>query len=99
MSANHATQINASPKISPLTVEPGVYEHYRGGRYEVLGVARFSEDPHQEFVVYKALYQSVLEPEGTIIPAGTLWVRPKAMFLETVADANGKQIPRFKKIS
>jgi hypothetical protein len=36
-------------------VLPGVYRHYKGQRYEVLGVARHSET-EEEFVVYRALY-------------------------------------------
>lgn len=80
-------------------VPPGIYEHYKGGRYEVIGVARFSEDPHQEFVVYKMLYESRLEPEGTPLPAGTLWIRPKKMFAESFIDAQGNPVKRFKKIS
>ncbi len=77
----------------------GIYEHYKGSRYEVLGVARYSENPHEEFVVYKMLYESRLEPEGTILPIGTLWIRPKKMFLETIIDAKGNEIKRFRKIS
>lgn len=79
-------------------ITPGLYEHYKGSRYEVVGIARFSEDPHQEFVVYRALYQSKLEPEGTILPAGTLWVRPKAMFAEMITDSKGNRVPRFKRV-
>lgn len=66
-------------------VELGFYEHYKGGRYEVLGVAHHSET-HEELVVYRALYGD----HG-------LWVRPLAMFLETV-EVNGVTKPRFKKI-
>lgn len=78
---------------------PGIYEHYKGKRYEVIGVARFSEDPHQQSVVYKSLYESRLEPEGIVLPIGTLWYRPKKMFTEMFTDNSGKQVKRFKKIS
>lgn len=84
-------------------VTPGIYVHFKNQkhRYEVIAVARYSEDPHQEFVVYKSLYESELKPEGVKLPSGTLWVRPKAMFLELVADPadKTKKIPRFKKNS
>lgn len=80
-------------------ITPGIYEHKSGKRYEVLGVARFSENPHQQFVVYKSLYESRLEPEGTILPIGSLWVRPLEMFVELVQDASGNLVPRFRKIS
>ncbi|MDZ4122922.1 MAG: DUF1653 domain-containing protein, partial [Hydrogenophaga sp.] len=70
--------------IVDVEVTPGIYEHFKNKshRYEVVGVARYSEDPHQEFVVYKSLYESKLEPEGKVLPSGTLWVRPKKMFIE-----------------
>ena len=63
----------------------GKYEHYKGGQYEVLGIAKHSET-REEFVVYKALYGG-----------GELWIRPLKMFLEEV-DFNGKKVSRFKYI-
>jgi hypothetical protein len=64
-------------------VTPGIYEHFKDKehRYEVVGVARNSESPRQEYVVYKSLYDSELKPEGTKLPSGTLWIRPKRCFL------------------
>ena len=38
----------------PLPV-PGIYAHYKGNRYEVLGVAHHSET-EEPLVVYRALY-------------------------------------------
>lgn len=70
-------------------IAPGIYEHFKGKRYEVTGVARHSETM-EEMVVYKALYQGNF-------PEGSLWVRPLKMFRETVA-VDGKQVPRFRKI-
>ncbi len=61
----------------------GIYQHYKGQRYEVLGCARHTET-NEEFVVYRALYGD----HG-------LWVRPKAMFLETVV-ADGRTVARFE---
>lgn len=63
----------------------GIYQHYKGKRYEVLGVAKHSETM-EELVVYKKLYDD-----------GGLWVRPLSMFLEDVSAA-GKMVPRFKLI-
>ena len=60
----------------------GEYVHYKGGHYQVLGVARHSETL-EELVVYKALYDG-----------GSLWVRPLAMFLEDI-EIDGVQRPRF----
>lgn len=84
--------------VQEQTIKPAIYQHYRTGKYyEVIGIARFSEDPSQEFVVYKQLYEATLEPEGTKLPAGSLWIRPKEMFFEMV-DRDGIRVPRFKKI-
>ncbi len=63
-------------------MEPGTYRHYKGERYEVLGVARHSET-EEALVVYRALYGD----HG-------LWVRPLGMFAETVL-VDGREVPRF----
>jgi hypothetical protein len=65
-----------------VSLKPGNYEHYKGMRCEILGVARHSETL-EEVVVYR---------EG-----GGLWVRPLPMFCEDVEIA-GKKIPRFRYI-
>jgi hypothetical protein len=61
------------------------YEHYKGMRYKILGVARHSETL-EELVVYQALYGE----KG-------IWVRPVTMFLEKVL-IDGELTPRFKKV-
>lgn len=61
---------------------PGRYRHFKGGEYEVVGVARHSETD-ERLVVYRPLYGE-----------GGLWVRPAAMFLEPVEHA-GRTVPRF----
>lgn len=66
----------------------GKYKHYKGGMYEVLGVARHSETL-EELVAYRALYDS--EEFGK----NSLWVRPKGMFRESV-EVDGKTVPRFE---
>ena len=65
----------------------GIYEHYKGNRYEVIGLARHSET-REELVVYKALYETEFGKDS-------LWVRPLTMFTETV-EVNGKRVARFK---
>ena len=70
-----------------MTVKHGIYRHYKGGEYEVIGAARHSET-EEELIVYRQLYDSQAFPKGAI------WVRPKAMFLETV-EVDGKHVPRF----
>lgn len=64
----------------------GIYEHFKGNKYEVIGIGRHSET-EEEFVVYRALYEEYC-----------LWVRPKAMFEEEVLK-NGTKVKRFKFIS
>lgn len=64
-------------------MKPGVYEHFKGKRYEVIGVARHSET-EEEMVVYRQLYGE-----------HSLWVRPLAMFFEEV-ERDGKHMPRFR---
>ncbi|MBX9625991.1 MAG: DUF1653 domain-containing protein [Gemmataceae bacterium] len=61
---------------------PGRYRHFKGGLYEVVGVARHSETDEQ-LVVYRPLSGD-----------GGLWVRPAAMFAETVTHG-GREVPRF----
>ena len=70
-------------------IPKGVYEHYKGKRYEVLDAARHSETL-EWMVIYKALYKGDF-------PDGTLWVRPLAMFTENVS-VNGKRVPRFRRV-
>ena len=65
-----------------MDIKPGRYRHFKGGEYEVIGVARHSETM-EELVVYQALYGE----RG-------LWVRPAAMWLEVV-ERDGKRFPRF----
>ena len=64
----------------------GRYRHFKGGEYEVLGVARHSETD-ERLVVYRPLYGE-----------GGLWVRPVAMFLETV-EHDGRTVPRFAPVT
>ncbi len=72
--------------LPPLQETPiGVYRHYKGGQYEVIGTARHSETL-EPMTVYRALYG-----------AHGLWVRPAAMFAETV-EIDGVVRPRFEKV-
>lgn len=69
-------------------LKPGIYKHYKGPYYEVIGIAKHSETL-EELVVYKAL----AKPEGE-----NLWIRPLKMFIENIIVA-GKSEPRFRYIS
>ncbi|MEY3197372.1 MAG: hypothetical protein RLZZ59_743 [Pseudomonadota bacterium] len=64
----------------------GIYKHYKGNMYQVLGVARHSEN-FETFVVYQALYGEF-----------GIWVRPFSMFTENV-EIDGKVLPRFHYVS
>ena len=63
-------------------LRPGKYRHFKGGEYEVLGLARHSET-EEWLVVYRPLYGE-----------GGLWVRPASMWGEQV-ERDGIVGPRF----
>ncbi len=63
-------------------IKPGRYRHFKGNKYEVIGLARHSET-QEEMVVYRALYGDF-----------GLWVRPARMWNETV-ERDGKTFRRF----
>ena len=66
-------------------IPPGKYRHFKGKEYEVLGIARHSED-ESVMVVYRALYGE-----------GGIWVRPADMWLEKVTR-DGAVYQRFSRI-
>lgn len=63
-------------------IKLGLYQHFRGNYYQVIGICRHSETL-EEMVVYRALYADY-----------GLWVRPLELFMGTVED-NGKKVNRF----
>lgn len=65
------------------TIKPGVYRHYKGPLYDVIGVARHSET-EELLVVYRPQYGE----RG-------LWVRPLSMFCEQL-EIDGRTIARFE---
>ena len=65
-----------------MEIKLGRYRHFKGMEYEVIGVAGHSETL-EPMVVYRALYGD-----------GGLWVRPAAMWNETV-ERDGKVCQRF----
>ena len=76
---------DALPPLPP-TAAPGLYRHYKGNLYEVIDTVRHSETL-EAMTLYRALYGE----RG-------LWVRPAAMFLETVEIA-GVLMPRFSRLA
>jgi len=62
----------------------GVYQHYKGGRYEVMHIAKHSETL-EDMVVYRTLYNN---------DVSEWWVRSLSLFEESVEVA-GVLVPRF----
>lgn len=65
-----------------MHISPGLYRHYKGGEYFVYRIASHSET-REPLAVYRCLYDDF-----------SWWVRPLAMFTETVTVDN-KPLPRF----
>lgn len=78
----HVDMSEERPVPALPEIIPGIYQHYKGQRYEVHGVARHSET-FEPLVVYRPLYGE-----------GALWVRPYAMFTGTVT-VQGREQARF----
>lgn len=75
------TPTDADLPAMPM-VAPGLYRHYKGGEYKVLDMVR-----HSETLEAMVLYQALYGQRG-------LWVRPAAMFAQTVT-VDGVEQPRF----
>jgi len=66
-------------------IQNGLYKHFKGHVYQVIGVGKHSETL-EEYVVYCDTKNKT-----------AIWVRPKEMFLETV-KRDGKIFQRFELI-
>lgn len=62
-------------------MKKGIYRHFKGGMYEVLGIAIHSET-EEKMVIYRSLKNN------------SLWVRPKKMWEEKI-EREGKIYQRF----
>ncbi len=60
----------------------GIYKHYKGHEYRLIGIAK-----HSESLEEMAVYEDVSD-------SSKKWVRPLAMFNEEI-EFNGKRIKRF----
>jgi len=79
--------MSKSEEFAVPLIEAGIYEHFKGKRYEVIGIGLDSETT-KPVVVYVPLYESNVP----------FWVRPYEIFLEFV-DVDGTKVRRFEKIS
>ena len=68
-----------------MDIKLGIYRHFKGNLYQVIGIANHSETL-EPMVVYQTLYGEK-----------ALWVRPASMWNETV-NKNGYCGPRFQYI-
>jgi hypothetical protein len=82
-------QLLRNPDIEPTDeiiakgLPLGIYRHYKGNQYEVVGFVKHSETL-EDMVVYKALYGDC-----------GIWVRPLAMW-ENPIEVDGKTVKRFE---
>ena len=81
---NNMKELQLSERAKNLKL--GIYQHYKGGKYKIIGVA-FHSETLEEMVIYQAQYGE-----------NNYWVRPLKEFLEEVEYEGGKVI-RFKLIS
>lgn len=68
-------------------LKSGLYEHYKGGKYLVIGKAKHSETM-EDLAIYIRLHQRDDSEQY-------LWARPMKMFLG-MKEVDGKQVERFK---
>jgi hypothetical protein len=73
-----------------MDLKLGIYRHYKGHTFEVVGVGRHHHTL-EELVVYKTLEDS------DAFSSGTLWVRSKTVFFEALL-VDGVEVPHFKYI-
>ena len=69
-------------KLLEQNLKPGIYRHFKGGEYELIGIVTHSETL-EKMVLYRALYGE----KG-------FWVRPVSMWTETV-EKDGLLMHRF----
>lgn len=76
---NKKKEIKEYPEIG------GTYFHYKGGKYEVLSMAKHSETD-EDLVIYKSIH------------FGSVHARPLSMWFDTVS-IDGRAVHRFRLIS
>lgn len=69
-------------------IQTGIYQHFKGGRYRVIGTAQHAETG-ELLVIYEPLYHCPMK----------YWARPLARFMEQVVHPDGSSVNRFEFIS
>lgn len=64
-------------------IKKGIYRHYKGNIYEVIGIANHSETL-DKLVVYRSIKNE-----------NEIWVRPISMWNEEVVLSDGSKVLRF----
>jgi hypothetical protein len=83
------------PPLPDRGLKLGIYKHYKGGFYRVVGEARH-ENTGDILVVYRSISRGIETGEGP------MWVRPLDQFSEkvTITDRVGeRQVSRFTYVS
>ena len=69
--------------MSKINIPKGIYKHFKGHIYKVIGIAKHSETLEEQVV-----YVSISDDTD-------IWVRPAAMFLDVI-ERDGKRFQRFE---
>jgi hypothetical protein len=73
-------------------LKSGIYKHYKGGFYKLVGVGRMDDEGMVEYAVYREISRGLETGEGP------LWLCLVAEFTEEV-EFRGKTTPRFQYVS
>ncbi len=81
-------EINKGEQIPEFKKYPTIgrkYQHYKGGQYEVILLAKHSET-NEDLVIYKSLL------------FGSFYARPLSMWFDLVKNHRKETVPRFDSI-
>lgn len=72
------------------TIKPGYYRHFKGGLYNVIGIATHTETG-DDFVIYTR----VATPDGKFDNSGLIYARPYEMF---ASEVDHKKYPHIEQL-
>jgi len=92
-------------RINEFNLEPGTYQHYKGGIYVVTDIATHMENPESQkmeplldpLVVYRDVEAIVRHVNGRLMVAHQVYLRKLSEFTATVSH-NDNVVKRFTKI-